>query len=275
MTMREARALSALDGLTDGDHVGWVVEHSAEFTQMAAEYLRQGAAARQKLFFFSPRRVDRPRSLPIGDGVSVLDPRLAFLSGGALDASAMYAGLEREAAKAVDEGYRGLRVMADMDWLLGTRPSGGRIAAFEQGLDALAARTGVTIVCAYRRDSFPRRELAGVMCMHPHRLGGAPQDLGFRIWSSGEGRWHLSGQVDLRAAEAFPAALRTAAAERTSLWLDFTQLGFIDIAGIRALAQVAHSTGVSVQVYGASEALKRCWKLLDWDSAVMSVEFCA
>lgn len=273
--MRRARVLTALDQLAGGDHVGWIVERPGQFGEMAAQYLHQGALAGQKLFLFSPRHGGHPQTLPIGDGVSVLDPHVAFMRGGALDASAMYAGFERETTKALAAGYQGLRVVADMDWLLGPRPPGGHIAAFEQGLDAVAARTGATLVCAYRRESFLRRDLAEVMCVHPHHLGAAAQDLGFRIWSSGDGCWHLSGQVDLRAAEAFPAAVRTAAEGRSSLWLDCTQLAFIDVAGIRALARVARDTGISVQLYGASETLQRCWKLLEWDSAVSSVEFCA
>jgi anti-anti-sigma factor len=273
--MRQARVLTTLDGLADGDHVGWVVEQPTEFTQMAAQYLEQGAAAGQKMFFFSPRRGGRMQLLPIGDGVRVLDARVAFLHGGALDAAVMYAGFERENAKAVAEGYRGLRVMADMDWLLSAQASGGQIAAFEQGLDAVAAQTGATIVCAYRRESFAHRDLAGVMCMHPHQLGTAPQDLGFRVWSSGEGRWHVSGEIDLRAAEAFPAAMCRAAEGRSSLWLDCTQLRFIDVAGIRALAELAHGAGIAVQLYGTSDTLRRCWKLLEWDTTATSVEFCA
>ena len=112
------------------------------------------------------------------------------------------------------------------------------------------------------------------MCVHPSELGTAAQDAGFRIWSSAEGRWHLSGQVDVGEAEAFRAAMHTAAEGCLSLPLDCTRLRFIDVAGMRALALAVYSTGASVQVYGASETLRRCWKLLEWDSTVPGVELC-
>jgi hypothetical protein len=275
MTVRQARMLTALDGLTDGDHVSWLVEQPAQFAQMTAHYLREGAVAGQKLFFFGPQRDDQPQSLPVAEGVSVLDPHTAFMHGGTWDPAAMYEGLGLERSKALAEGYRGLRVMADMDWLLAAHPSGDRIAAFEQGLDTLVAQTGVTVVCAYRRENFSPGELAGVMCVHPHQLGEVPRDLGFRIWNSGEGRWHIAGDVDVRAAEAFPAALRRAADGRTRLWLDCTELRFIDVAGIRALGQVAYSTGISMQLHGAGETVQHFWKMLDWDSAEARLEFCA
>ncbi|MFL6112567.1 MAG: MEDS domain-containing protein [Catenulispora sp.] len=273
MEIRQARVLTALDTLTCGDHVGWILKQPTQFAEQAALCLQQGAAAGQKLFYFGPGRGAGPQLLPIGDGVTVLDPYVTFLHGGGLDATAMYAGFRREAARADAEGYRGLRIVADMDWLQGPHPSGGQIAAFEQGLDAVVAETGATIVCAYRRESFPHRDLAGVMCVHPHVLGTAPKDLGFRVWSSGEGRWHLAGQVDLRVAEEFGAVIRTAAEGRTSLWLDCSRLRFIDVAGIRALARAARSTGVSMRLHGASETLQRSWKLLEWDSVVPNVEF--
>lgn len=252
-----------------------MVTGSGQFATLAAACLEQGAAAGQKLFFFSPGHVNRPRSLPIGGGVSVIDPHLAFLGGGGLDPSAMYNAFRQQATVAVDEGYSGLRVVADMDWLLGPGPTGGQITAFEQGLDAVAVETGATIVCAYRRGSFPGRDLAEVMCVHPHGLGERPGDLGFRIWSSGAGRWHVSGEVDTRARAAFPAALRTAAEGATSLWLDCSDLRFIDVAGLHAIARTAHRGDVAVSLHGASAVMRRCWKLLEWDVATPNLEFCA
>ena len=113
------------------------------------------------------------------------------------------------------------------------------------------------------------------MCVHPTQSDTAAKDAGFQIWSSAEGRWHLSGQVDVAEAEAFRAAVHTAAEGSVSLSLDCTRLRFIDVAGMRALAQAAHGAGASVQVYGASETLRRCWKLLEWDNTVLGVELCA
>jgi anti-anti-sigma factor len=167
--------------------------------------------------------------------------------------------------------------MADMHWLLNVPTSGGTVGALEQELDAVAAWTGatITIMCACRRESFAARDMAGVMCVHPHQPGASPEDLGFRIWSSGEGRWHVSGQVDLRAAEAFPAALRTAAQGCGSMCLDCSQLQFIDIAGIRTLAEVAYGSPIHMRLRGADESLHRYWQLLEYDRVVTNVEFCA
>lgn len=103
----------------------------------------------------------------------------------------------------------------------------------------------------------------------------ASPDVGFRLQRLGEARWHLSGEVDLRAAEAFPAAVRAAAEaqEDGRMWLECSDLRFIDVAGIRALARVMAEADISVCIQGADDSLQRYWKLLEGDSVVPKVVF--
>ncbi len=274
MSARHAQVLTALDCLEGGEHVGWIVHQPAEFTQLAARCLRQGAAAGDKLLLFGPRWRTQRHPLPVDEQVTVLDPRREFLAGGPLEPQTVYAAFRRQAALAAEQGYRGLRVVTDMDWLLDAPPGTG-LAQFEQGLDEVAADTGATIVCAYRRQNFAVADLAAITCVHPHQLGESPRDPGFRIWASGAQHWHLSGQVDLRGAQAFPTALRTAAHGRQHLRLDCTGLEFMNAAGMRAIALLAHDTAVTVSLEGANETLRRYWTLMDWDGEISNVEFCA
>ena len=213
--------------------------------------------------------------MPDRSSIATIDPSLEFFSADGLNAQAMYRMVRRQAALASEQGYRGLRVLADMNWLLETGLAGRDIARFEQGLDEVAADTGATIVCAYRWQSKRAADLAEVMSVHPHGLGTVPQDLGFRIWTSGADRWHLAGQVDLRSAQAFPAALATAAEGRDRLRLECAGLDFIDVGGIRAIARLASGTTVRITVEAAGETLRRCWKLTGWGSELQNVEFYA
>lgn len=96
---------------------------------------------------------------------------------------------------------------------------------------------------------------------------------GFRVWTSGEGRWHLAGEADLIAENALRAAMDTACASRCALVLDCGQLSFIDVAGLRAIAQAALALGSPVVVNGANEMLRRAWSLLDLHAAAPNVEF--
>jgi anti-anti-sigma regulatory factor len=112
------------------------------------------------------------------------------------------------------------------------------------------------------------------MCVNTRVQAAVAPDVGFRLESLGGARWRLSGVVDLRAAEAFPAALRAAAkAGGGRMWLECSGLRFIDVAGIRTLAQVIAEVETSVCFQGAGDSLRRYWKLLGAESAFSKVVF--
>ena len=105
--------------------------------------------------------------------------------------------------------------------------------------------------------------------------GSEPRDDGscLRVWTSGDNRWHLSGEADLRSQQALLAAMNTASVTRGGLVLDCGELSFIDVAGMRAIAEAALALGTPVTVNGANEMLRRAWSLLDLHVAAPNVEF--
>ncbi len=94
-----------------------------------------------------------------------------------------------------------------------------------------------------------------------------------RAWTSGGNRWHLSGEADLRSQQVLLAAMNTASAARGGLVLDCGELSFIDVAGMRAIAEAALILGAPVTVNGANEMLRRAWSLLGLHVAAPNVEF--
>ncbi|HXR71526.1 STAS domain-containing protein [Actinocrinis sp.] len=96
---------------------------------------------------------------------------------------------------------------------------------------------------------------------------------GFRVWTSGENRWHLAGEADLSADSALRAAMLTASVSRCGLVLDCGELSFIDVSGLRVIALAALALGSPVVVNGANEMLRRAWSLLDLHVAAPNVEF--
>lgn len=101
----------------------------------------------------------------------------------------------------------------------------------------------------------------------------------FRVWTSGDNCWHLAGEADMSSQEELRAAMYTASARHTAsasssgLVLDCEQLSFIDVAGLRAIAQAANALDAPVVVNGANEMLRRAWSLLDLHVAAPNVEF--
>jgi hypothetical protein len=244
---------AALSGLPAGAHVCWVVDDPATFVATAAGLLVEAASRGAKPIVFGPR--DGAALAALAEvAATAVDPRVALLDEGPFDPHAMFAAFRRESAAASDQGYRGLCVVADMDWLLPSRPSTEAIIGFEVLLDQLVAELGAIVVCAYRTASFDTGPIAGALCVHRDRLGG--QDPPFQLVAAGPARWSLGGEVDLSVRDALATALQ-AAAGTSGCVLDTSSLRFIDVAGMRTIAAVASS--VPVRVEGAPPVLRRAW----------------
>jgi len=244
------------DGLGElpaGAHVCWVVDDPAMFLATAATLLVEAAARGAKPIVFGPR--DGVALAALGEVAAVaVDPRVAFLNEGPFDPGAMFAMFRRESAAAWEQGYSGVCVVADMDWLLPSRPSTEAITGFEVLLDQLVEELGATVVCAYRTASFDTGPISGALCVHRDRLGG--QEPPFQFIAAGPTRWSLGGEVDRAVRETFATALQ-AAAGTDGCVIDTSSLQFIDVAGMRAIAAVASS--VPVRLEGAPRVLKRAW----------------
>ena len=95
----------------------------------------------------------------------------------------------------------------------------------------------------------------------------------FRVWTSGANLWHLAGEADLRSGPALQDAMPAACAAPGRIVLDCGDLSFIDVAGLRVIAQAALVIGTPITVNGANEMLRRAWSLLDLHAAAPNVEF--
>lgn len=79
----------------------------------------------------------------------------------------------------------------------------------------------------------------------------------------------LDGEVDLANLEIVRRSLRAVAEDGAEVTVDATNLGFIDVAGLRVLvegaADLAHSGGHLLLV-GTSRQLRRILRLCGWDT---------
>ena len=274
-----AGAVNGLDMLEGGDHVAWFLDRTVDFATLAARFFQQGTARGDKLLMFAPQRRAVSR-LPIGGGVTVFDPRQAFLASGTGAVGPaprtwnqrLGHALREQTALACAEGYRGVRLIVDMDWLFETTATLEQVVELEQGLDEATAAEKAVVVCAYRLESFTTAEIAGAACVHPRTLSDTPSEAGFRMWASGANRWHLSGEIDLRARNIFPALLIAAARGREQLRLNCVELDFIDAAGTRAIAHAARETATPLHLEHVGDPLRSLWRLLGLEAYAPNVE---
>ncbi len=271
MPERQVRELSLLDPLHGGDHVAWITHDPGEFEWMASKQLSQSGSAGDKLFLVASGH--RSQGAPLmADDVTVFDPVQTFQQGGPLPTEVLLSAVQEQDERARGEGFRGLRVVADMDWLLDVPADFAQVVDFEQRLDRLAADTGALIICVYRPESFVEVELAELMSVHPHSRQPRPKPGALRIWSAGGGRWRVSGDVDMRSTEAFAARLASAAKTSGHVTLDMRTVRFIDLAGLRAIAHCSIEYEAEIVVEGLNSAMRRCWDLLDLRSSAPDVE---
>lgn len=267
---RSTGAMAQLDGLSPGDHVCWAVADHDDYDVAAERCVADGNRAGDKVFYFGPEASPARSALSASASVAV-DPAVAFLGGGPLVADDMLQMFRREATSAANEGFRAMRVVADMDWVA-ERATTDDLMAFELNLDAVVHELGAVVICAYRTTTFPAGEVARMNTVHPQEFGVPPEDLGFRVWSSGPGCWDVAGEVDCFNADAFGVVMASATASGP-VRVRLHALDFIDVAGMRAIASAAESgPQVPIRLEAPSETFARCWALLGYDALAPVVE---
>lgn len=249
----------------------YLIESQDDFEAATRRCLFEGAELGQKLFRFAPASaIGHERSPAVPERVIRLDPHSDFLGGGALNPHSMFSRFAEQAAVAQHEGFSGIRVVADMDWLLAHPPSPSELADFELVLDKVVTDLGATVVCAYRPGSFGSAT-SQALAVHPLYAGTSAQPA-FRIWYGGDGGWHLSGVVDMTTEAAFARALHVAGTTAAVRWIGCTNLTFISAEGIALLSR-ATAGHDRIRIVDAPAVLRRCWQALGLDELQPHVTF--
>ncbi|MFC9291028.1 MEDS domain-containing protein [Streptomyces sp. NPDC057052] len=251
--VRAARSLATLDDVESGDHVCQFLEPAENVVERSRAFVADGALFGDKLVIVG--RDDRPAPEIAGAPARVvLDPAR-------LDGSSLLAAVRREAASAGREGFRALRVLRHVT---ADHRDGRRDAMLQSELDLeeFAADSGAMVLCTYRPADWDPPALDQVRCVHPHHVGSRPAAPEFRVYTTGEGRWTVSGVIDSEGAAAFGAVLRGLVAHAATLRLICHDLEFFDAAGMRALADAARFLPERVVIIeGANETVRLSWGL--------------
>jgi anti-anti-sigma regulatory factor len=251
----------------DRVHVCVVVNDGEAFAEQAAAFLAGGNARGEKTVAFGPQGgALLARLAPLA--AIATDPYADFLGRRGLEPDTLFAMFREQAALAASEGYARLRVAADMDWLVPAEPTAAQIVGFEALLDRVVRELGANVLCAYRRASFEERIITGALCVHPVRSGHDEEPPFLFVACDGD-CWRLSGAVDFGGADDLARAL--AAVATAPCEVDASGLEFIDVAGMRAIAQTARRAGVTVRVRNAPPAFERYWRLAGFDALAPTV----
>jgi ABC-type transporter Mla MlaB component len=274
--VRAQGLVTAVPGAEAGDHLCWVYDDDAAFDAAARQFLAQGLARGERLLCVGERVMDGVQGgvTPVAGVERLLaEGRLELLTVAQAYAATGRFAPERQLAfydaatqRAVDDGYRGLRVIAEVTPLAEDPASRAGLVGWEHRADEfMASGSGMSAMCAYRSD-LPSSALADVATAHP--LVHAPLDVPpFRMFFD-EGCLALAGSVDTFDADRLATLLATSRVRGPVAVLDLTFLDFVDGAGCRALARWVRdlaARSIAVELRSAPRVVQRMWSILDFD----------
>lgn len=247
-----------VDELESGDHACLTFSDVDERLDIVAAFVRDGLERGDKVVCLTdalePAELSAElseRGLPIEastcSGQFEAAPSVsAYVVGGVFDPARVISGLRTRIDGALAEGYPGLRISADMVWAL--RPVSGleQLLTFEVQFNELLASRPATVVCQYDRVGFDAVSLAGASAAHGRAVAAVTYhaDPVLRIC-----RQHvppgvrIAGELDYRGLDALTRALSEAVRLDNHLFLNLSQLSFIDVAAAGVVLQTAYGLG--------------------------------
>jgi hypothetical protein len=280
------RAHGVLSGIPDAgtsDHVCWIYDDDAAFDRAVQEFLAGGLARGERLLCVGERVIESLRDVALSPGEVeslVADGTLelqtlaqAYEAAGPFLPEDQLSYYDTATRRAIDAGYRGLRVIAEVSTLAADPVTRSELVRWEHVADGyISSGAGFTAMCAYD-GRLPREALADVATVHPlvHDAGDAP---GFRIFFDDD-RIVLAGSVDSFTADRLSRVLAASPLGARGAVLDLQLTEFLDVAACRALARWArslHERGLALEIRSAAPLLQRMWQLLALDE-LAPVEF--
>ena len=275
--MRAHGVVATASGLGGDDHLCWVYDDAVDLGVAARRFLADGLARGARLFCVGDAAIAAVRAggEPLADvdalverGALVLLPvGGAYLADGGLDPDEQLAFYDAATRAALADGYRGLRVVADLTELAADDGARAGLVRWEHlADDFMASGSGMSALCAYRRDAVDHEVLAEVAAVHP--LLHADDVEGFRLFF-GERRMTLAGTVDVFGAERLARRLAETHVTGPVVTLDVARVEFVDARGATVLARWAAASrerGARVHVTGATPLFLRVWTVLGFDA---------
>ncbi|MGY1824029.1 MEDS domain-containing protein [Geodermatophilus sp. SYSU D00079] len=285
--MRTQGPVTHPDAVGPADHLCWVYDDAESLPAAAGRFLAGGLARGERLVFVgSDDDVARLRRSPgplgplgdlLADGTLVLLPLgQAYAGDGGFAPEQQLDFYDTLTRQALAEGHTGLRVVAELTPLAADPTRHAELVRWEHlADDFMAAGSGMSAMCAYRRDALPAGALADVAGVHPqvHSPSGLAPDVlaPFRVYVDG-GRVAVAGSVDAFGADRLRRVLADSPVGGTgTAVLDLGRLEFADAAGCRAFAGWAQqriAAGGAVAVVDVPPLVARVWGLLGYDRIV-------
>ncbi|MEU0674007.1 MEDS domain-containing protein [Streptomyces sp. NPDC006172] len=239
-----------------GDHLCLAFADESEQRRVVTAFLAEGLQRGERVMYFAD--LTRPEDVLDWLTASGTDPRPAldagrlvvttaddsYLAAGAFDPDDMVAALRKEVADSLTAGCTGFRVSGEMSWALRDVPGADRLHEYETKVHQVFAEHRASAVCQYDARRFPADRLDAFQSCHGAAVEPEPlhSDSSLRLipaFQQGRRALRVVGSVDHRNTDALAAALENTLTWPGDVRVDMSELEFIDLAGVRALAGAA------------------------------------
>ena len=241
------------------DHVCLAYDDPATLQAYAQAFLTAGVAAGQRVWYVGP---DGP---PPGTGARHVRLDSAYSEGAAVDPQEQAAVFLRAFGEALDEGFTGLRVVADVTPLVRTAEQRDAFCRYEHLIDRYMAVHRLSGMCAFRRDVFDDDELAELACLHPTLTN---LTVPFRLHACRPelGRATLAGELDMTTADLLRTTMDRAGlrpAYGGDVVLNAAGLRFLDHRTLIRLDRWAADNRTTLVLRSANDTVARLAALLE------------
>jgi len=173
-----------LANLKPGAHLCQIYENPGEQLAAAVPFIKAGLARKERcLYIGNDRSFDQVVRALEAAGVDVAEERRSgalqlltqqnsYLVSGEFVPQAMIDFVRQAEAKALAEGYSGLRLTGEMTWALGPEPGCDRLIEYEAFLNNLLQNSRSVFLCQYDRSRFDASCIHDALRTHPLALLG-------------------------------------------------------------------------------------------------------
>ncbi|MDT0352117.1 MEDS domain-containing protein [Pseudonocardia charpentierae] len=254
---------------TPGDHLCWPFRRPDELSAAARQYVAEGLSRQERVAYVSEG--DCTDVYPGLVGIPDLDEhvhqgRLQFVPSDMVHRSDTHAAelpvLEALTGRALEAGYRGLRMFADGTARAHDPTRRAQEVQYEHQLDQFCCTHPVTAFCAYDAAALGNSAVAELVCVHPLANGDLSP---FQVCAAGDAEVALAGCVDVFCVDQFEQALQRTGVATTggTVIIDATDLEFIDVRGMLTLDRYAMAGGATIVLRSAPSVVTRVTELVD------------
>ncbi|MEE6261575.1 MEDS domain-containing protein [Plantactinospora sonchi] len=232
-------------------HLCWSYDDPAAFDARARDFLAEGLAAGERVWYVGPEEPDRlverlrdVAGLPdaLRRGAARLVSTTTAYADRVVDPPAQVAAYAAATDEALASGYTGFRVVAEATALVRTPTQLAAFTRYEHLIDRYMRIRPMSAICAYHRPELGDRAIAELACLHPETNA---EDVLFRLHACapGDGVAAISGELDKLHQELFMTALERA---------DLTPVDGELVVQAAALRFVDHRCLLHLREYGRS-----------------------